>query len=115
MTSFKTVDFKIVTCDCFYYNWRKIRQNQDETWNFNDIEGGKETLRKMFHEHMTIFHCCNSCLHKAIIMNQISIPPNSVKGYCILSIKAGRTPIEKICNVCTWLLIEKFKEAFKHL
>ena len=115
MTFFKTVDFKIVTCDCFYYNWRKIRQSQDETWNFNDIEGGKETLRKMFHQHMTIFHCCNSCLHKAIIMSEVFISPDSLEGHCILAIKAGRIQLQKICNTCVWFFIEKFKEVFKQL
>ena len=49
----KTSDFIIQTCSCYYLIWKGIRDKNDETWNFDDIESGKQSFRKLFHE----FNC----------------------------------------------------------
>ena len=50
MTSFKTSDFTIITCDCFSYRWSKIKRDKDETWKFDDIEQGKICIRKLIYQ-----------------------------------------------------------------
>ena len=50
---FKTSDFIIQTCSCHYSIWKKIRDKNDETWKFDEIESGKKSFRKLFHQKMT--------------------------------------------------------------
>ena len=56
MTHFVTSDFQIVTCECFCYDWKEIKESKDESWKFDDIEKGKKTFRKFFGNEKTIFH-----------------------------------------------------------
>ena len=115
MTLFKTTDFKLVTCECHYYEWQKIRKTNDESWKFDEIENGRESLRKMFHQKMTIFHCCISCLDKSIILNQFILSKDSDVGHCFLARKRGLTETKDTCNACLWFFIENFKKEFKFL
>lgn len=115
MTSFKTTDFNVVTCDCYYFNWRKIKRTADELWKFEEIENGKESIRKLFYQKMTIFHCCKSCFDKSLIMNPFTISENSCVGHCIMFKTRGIRLENDICNACIWFFIENFKKEFKFL
>ena len=39
---FKTSDFIIQTCSCHYSIWKIIRDKNDQTWKFDEIESGKK-------------------------------------------------------------------------
>ena len=101
----KTSDFIIQTCSCYYSIWKKIRDKNDETWNFDDIECGKVSFRKLFHQKMTIFHCCYSCFEKVVVMNEIILKSDADFGHCL----KFRRKCPEICNGCIWLFIELFK------
>ena len=107
--NFKTSDFKIVTCDCFCYEWKKIKDSNDESWKFDEIENGKKTFRKMFGDKRTIFHCCYSCLEKSIMMNDVVV---SDERCCSYSIKYDNGKLEKICSLCLWDVININKRDF---
>ena len=112
MTLFKTSDFSIITCSCFCYAWKKIRTTGDESWKFDEIENGKKTLRKMFHQKSTIFHGCYSCLEKSILSNNFSLSTDDPNGHCIFFIKHGELIMENVCNGCLWFFIDKFRSDF---
>ena len=114
MTSFKTTDFNIVTCDCYYSDWLEIKRNKDESWKFDEIENGKDSIRKLFHEKMTIFHCCKSCFDKSIMTNPFTVSQNTKVGYCIMLKVRGRY-FDDICNACIWFFIENYEKEFKFL
>ena len=105
----KTSDFIIQTCSCYYSIWKRIRDKDDETWKFDDIESGKQSFRKLFHQKMTIFHCCYSCFEKVIMMNSILIKSDASVGYCLLSKSVNMANCSQICNACVWYFIELFK------
>ena len=109
MTTFKTSDFKIVTCECFCYPWKKIKETNDDSWKFDEIENGKHTFRKMFGDEKIIFHCCYSCMEKSILMNDA---PFSDSRYCSYSIKHDGGKLANICNGCIWLVIQRNKHDF---
>ena len=105
----KTSDFIIQTCSCYYSIWKRIRDKDDETWKFDDIESGKQSFRKLFHQKMTIFHCCYSCFEKVIMMNSILIKSDASVGHCLLSKSVNMANCSQICNARVWLFIELFK------
>ena len=105
----KTSDFIIQTCSCYYSIWKRIRDKDDETWKFDDIESGKQSFRKLFHQKMTIFHCCYSCFEKFIMMNSILIKSDASVGHCLLSKSVNMANCSQICNACVWYFIELFK------
>ena len=105
----KTSDFIIQTCQCYYSIWKKIRDKNDETWQFDDIESGKKSYRKLFHQKMTIFHCCHSCFEKVIMMNPILIKSDAATGHCLRARFLNLNNCVEICNACIWLFIELFK------
>ena len=105
----KTSDFIIQTCSCYYSTWKKIRDKGDETWNFDDIESGKTSFRKLFHQKMTIFHCCHSCFEKVVMMNSLLIKSDAAVGHCLLFKSHNAAKCSEICNACIWLYIELFK------
>ena len=105
----KTSDFIIQTCSCYYSIWKRIRDKDDETWKFDDIESGKQSFRKLFHQKMTIFHCCYSCFEKFIMMNSILIKSDASIGHCLLSKSVNMANCSQICNACVWYFIELFK------
>ena len=112
MTLFKTSDFTIMTCSCFCYEWKKIRESGTDSWKFDEIENGKQTFRKMFHQKSTIFHCCYSCMEKFIVINDFTISSNDSHGHCVFFIRHGELKLEKICNGCLWFFIDKFRNDF---
>ena len=99
MTSFKTSDFKIFTCECFCHQWKKIRETNDESWKFDEIENGKQTFRKLFADKKIIFHCCYSCMEK------------SIENYDNICYRRGGK-IGDICNGCIRFLILKNENDF---
>ena len=109
MTTFKTTDFEIVTCDCFRYEWKKIKETNDESWKFDEIENGKQTFRKMFSDAKIIFHCCYSCMEKSIFENPA---PISDTRYCSYDIKHDGGKLANICNGCIFLLIKTNRHDF---
>lgn len=113
MTAFKTSDFNIATCSCYYSNWKEIKDINDESWKFDEIENGKKSIRKLFHKKMTIFHCCWSCFDKSIMMNPFILDENSPAGHCIMRkfMSVGSTN-DEVCNACIWFFVENFKKEF---
>ena len=106
---YKTSDFIIQTCSCYYSNWKRIRDDDDETWNFDEIESGKQSFRKLFRQKMTIFHCCYSCFEKVIMMNSILLKSDANVGSCLLGKSIDLVDCSDICFACVWLFIELFK------
>ena len=109
MITFKTSDFQIVTCECFCYPWKKIKETNDESWKFDEIENGKKTFRKMFGNEGTIFHCCYSCMEKSIMTNDVVV---SDSRYCAYAIKHDDGKLEKMWSGCIWLIIKQNKHDF---
>ena len=105
----KTSDFIIQTCVCYYSNWKEIRDLNDEEWKFDKIESGKKSFRKLFHQKMTIFHCCYSCSEKVIMMNPIVMRSDETVGSCLKGKFVNAVECSRICNACVWFFIELFK------
>ena len=105
----KTSDFTIQTCSCYYSIWKRIREKDDETWKFDDIESGKQSFRRLFHWKMSIFHCCYSCFEKVIMMNLILVKSDPSVGNCLLAKSVNMVNCSQICNSCVWLFIQLFK------
>ena len=116
MSSYKTNQFNIVTCSCYYSNWKKIKDTNDESWKFDEIENGKKSFRKLFYKQMTIVHCCCSCFDKSIIMNPFILDENAPAGYCIMKkfLNSGSS-CDEICNACIYFFVDNFKEEFNFL
>ena len=106
----KTTDFKIVTCSCYYSNWKGIKDSNDESWKFDEIELGKQSFRKLFHREMTIFHYCYSCFEKSIMMNPIVLSSDAPAGHCLMAKYVNKNTCSKICSTCIWFFITQFKE-----
>ena len=115
MTLLKTTDFHIVTCSCYNFIWMKIRRTKVESWKFDEIEDGKKSIRKLFHEKMTLFHCCESCLEKSIIMNPFVVSANSKVGHCFMAKLRSCVKTDDICNACLWYFIENFRKEFNFI
>ena len=111
----KTSDFIIQTCACYYSNWKEIRDLNDEEWEFDKIESGKKSFRKLFHHKMTIFHCCYSCSEKVIMMNPIVMKSDETVGYCLRAKFINAVDCPQICNACVWFFIELFKNELHAL
>ena len=105
----KTTDFKIVTCSCYYSNWKGIKDSNDESWKFDEIELGKQSFRKLFHREMTIFHYCYSCFEKSIMMNPIVLS-DAPAGHCLIAKYVNKNTCSEICSTCIWFFITQFKE-----
>ena len=106
----KTTDFKIVTCSCYYSNWKGIKDSNDESWKFDEIELGKQSFRKLFHREMTIFHFCYSCFEKSVMMNPFALSSNASAGHCLLAKYVNRNTCSEICATCIWFFITQFKD-----
>ena len=111
----KTSDLIIQTCDCYYSNWKEIRQSNDEEWNFDKIEFGKKSFRKFFHQKMTIFHFCYSCFEKIIMLNPIVTNANEAYGNCLKAKFVNAKKCSEICGGCLWFFIELFKNKLHAL
>ena len=105
----KTKDFKIVTCSCYYSNWKGIKDSDDETWKFDEIELGKPSFRKLFHQKMTIFHYCYSCFEKCVMMNTLVLSSDALSGFCLVAKNRDQNKCEDICSTCIWFFISQFK------
>ena len=106
---FKTSDFIIKTCACYLSNWEKIRKLNDEEWEFDRIESGKKSFRKLFHRKMTILHCCYSCFEKVIMLNQIVMNSNEPYGNCLKKMRLNLVDCSQICNGCVEFFIILFE------
>ena len=111
-----TNQFKIITCNCFYSIWKEIKDTNDESWQFDKIENGKKSFRKIFYKIMTIVHCCHSCFEKSIMLNPFILKDGSPSGYCIMKrFLNGINSCDEICNSCIIFFIEEFPSEFKFL
>ena len=106
----KTSDFTILTCECYYSNWKEIRKSNNENWKFDKIESGKKSFRKLFHQKMTIFHCCHSCFEKIVIMNPIVMNSNNAYGNCLKAKFVNMQDCSVICDGCVLFFIMLFKD-----
>ena len=61
---------------------------------------------------MTIFHCCNSCLEKSIIMNPFTVSEKSKVGHCFMAKMRSLVKTGDICNSCLWYFIQNFEKEF---
>ena len=52
----RTKDFKINTCSCYFSDWKKIKETEDESWVFDDIEKRKKSFRKFYFSKKTLVH-----------------------------------------------------------
>lgn len=100
--SLKTKQFKIITCECYYSKWKEIKDIDDESWKFDEIEEGKKSFRKLFHKKMAIAHFCESCFEKAIMMNPFILDEERAPaGYCIIRKYLNAiNSCDEICNAC---------------
>ena len=105
----KTKDFKIVTCSCYYSNWKGTKDSDDETWKFDEIELGKPSFRKLFHQKITIFHYCYSCFEKCVMMNPLVLSSDALSGFCLVAKNRDQNKCEEICSTCIWFFISRFK------
>ena len=103
----RTSDFIIKTCACVFSNWKEIRNKNDESWEFDKIESGKKSFRKLFHQKMTIFHCCYSCFEK-VMLNPIVMNTDEAFGNCLKGKHLNVIECSQICNGCVWFFITLF-------
>ena len=102
----KTNDFNFITCLCYYSDWKRIKNTEDESWRFDEIEKGKKSLRKLFYQKNVVLHCCCSCFEKAIMMNPLVIEDENAKaGYCIIrKFLNAINSLDEICPACIFFL-----------
>ena len=114
--SVKTTDFIFITCSCYYSEWKRIKETEDESWKFDEIENGKKSFRKLYYRKKTIVHCCYSCFEKAIIMNPFTIKENANVGFCIVKkFLNAFNSCEEICNECIIFFVTEFKNEFNYV
>ena len=110
MTTFKTSDFKILTCECFSNCWKEITETKDESWTFQKIEKGKKTFRIMFGKQKVILSCCHDCFLGKIYDGVVYI--HNGKGFCTYSVRYNGTEVKKICYGCVWHFISNNENLF---
>ena len=110
----KTNDFNFITCSCYYSDWKRIKNTEDESWKFDEIEKGKKSLSKLFYQKNTVVHCCYSCFEKSIMMNPFVIEDGNAKaGFCIIrKFLNAIDSIEEICPACVLFFVNQFKDEF---
>ena len=111
----KTSDFEIATCSSYCSKWKEIKDTNDESWKFDEIESGKESFRKLFHQKMTIFHYCYSCFEKSVMMNPFVLSSDAPAGHCLMAKYGNRNMCSDICPTCIWFFISQFKDELHFL
>ena len=110
---FRTKDFKIVTCSCYFFDWKKIKETEDESWKFDDIEKGRKCFRKVFFSKSTLVHCCHDCFEKAVMLNPFVLNDDAESGFCILKRFLNAIgSIDEICNACLFFFVNKYENEF---
>ena len=110
----RTNDLDFVTCSCYYYDWKKIKETEDESWKFDEIEKGKKSFRKLYYTKKIIVHCCHSCFEKSIMMNPFILDEErALAGYCIKrKFLNAINSCNEICNACILFFVNEFKNEF---
>ena len=110
----RTNDFNFITCSCYYSDWKNIKETEDESWKFDEIEKGKKSFRKLYYAKKVIVHCCYSCFEKAIMMNPFIINDDNAKaGFCIIKkFLNAFDSCKEICNTCIYFFVNEFKDEF---
>ena len=110
----RTNDFNFITCSCYYSDWKNIKETEDESWKFDEIEKGKKSFRKLYYAKKVIVHCCYSCFEKAIMMNPFIINDDNAKaGFCIIkNFLNAFDSCKEICNTCIYFFVNEFKDEF---
>ena len=113
----RTNDFDFITCSCYYYDWKKIKDNEDESWKFDEIENGKKSFRKLYYSKKIIVHCCHSCFEKSIMMNPFILDEErALAGYCIKrKFLNAINMCDEIFNACILFFVNEFKNEFNFL
>ena len=117
-TKVRTNDFNFITCSCYYSDWKKIKDSEDESWKFDEIEKGKKLFRKLYYSKKIIVHCCYSCFEKAIMMNPFILDEERAPaGYCIMRKYLNAiNSCDEICNACFFgFFVNEFKNEFNFL
>ena len=112
----KTKDFVIVTCSCYVYDWKKIKENDDDSWKFDEIGKGKKCLRKCFLQCKTLFHCCYGCFEKAVMLNPFTLDDEQ-RGFCIVKrFLNAIANFDEICNACLHYFVKNYsKKSFNSI
>ena len=110
----RTNDFNFITYSCYYSDWKNIKETEDESWKFDEIEKGKKSFRKLYYAKKVIVHCCYSCFEKAIMMNPFIINDDNAKaGFCIIkNFLNAFDSCKEICNTCIYFFVNEFKDEF---
>ena len=110
----KTKQFKIVTCSCYVSGWKKIKETEDESWKFDEIEKEKKkSCRKLFVNKMILLHSCCNCFEKIIMENPFIIEANDLAGHCIMKrFLCANSSVDNICNGCLSFFISNFENKF---
>ena len=110
----RTNDFNFITCSCYYSDWKNIKETEDKSWKFDEIEKGKKSFRKLYYAKKVIVHCCYSCFEKAIMMNPFIINDDNAKaGFCIIkNFLNAFDSCKEICNTCIYFFVNEFKDEF---
>ena len=105
-TKVRTNDFNFITCSCYYSDWKKIKDSEDESWKFDEIEKGKKSFRKLYYSKKIIVHCCYSCFEKAIMMNPFILDEERAPAgyYIIRKYLNAINSCDEICNACIFFL-----------
>ena len=108
----RTKSFKIITCSCYFFDWKKIKEEEDESWKSDDIEKGKKCFRKVFMSKWIQFHCCHACFEKAVILNPFVLDEDAQSGFCIVKKFLNALSIDEICNACLLFFMSNYENEF---
>ena len=109
----RTKDFKIVPCSCYFFDWKKIKETEDESWKFDDVEKGRNCFRKLFFSKRTLFHCCHGCFEKAVMLNPFVLNDDDEVGFCIVKRFLNAIgSVDEICNSCLIFFANKYENKF---
>ena len=109
----RTKNFTIITCLCYFSDWKKIKETEDESWVFDDIEKGKKSFRKLYFSKKIMVNCCYSCFEKAVMLNPFVLDEDAKAGFCI--VRKFLNAIEscnEICNACIFFFVNEYKNEF---
>lgn len=105
----------IVCCECFYQNWKEIRELQNDNCKFDEIENGKKCFRKLFFFLNKLFHCCHECFQAKISISSFQLG-DEWKGYCISRKLLNEiTDVSQTCEACILYFINVYSKNFKIL
>ena len=106
-------DFTIITCLCYFSDWKKIKETEDESSVFDDIEKGKKSFRKLYFSKKIMVHTCHSCFEKAVMFNTFVLDEDAKAGFCIVrKFLNAIGSCNEICKACIFFFVNEYKNEF---